>query len=470
LEKDDSHFRAAIARRARNDFEFFFNTIFTISAEQIEGQFVRGDWLNRLCRRLQNGTKTCTGAARKHGKTTVLLAFVMWLLFRCGGMPGKVVEYLYIMYSDELACEKIKRTKQYVEVNPFFNGIRDLKPTADTFMEYLVGDHIFTLKPAGIFSFKRGRHPDGVICDDILRDPTKRLDVSQIEKITQTFEAEVTALPREGGFLHLVGTAQDKTDIFFVLKTRPAWDWEWNTAYPNGRKAPPLWPEMFTAARLRDIEINETGKKNFLKEYMLIPQRMADSYMEEHDYEMALDKQLINYGIIKSPKDDHEFGESVAGFDIGKKRHPAHIAVFEIVESKKVEYLVQVHSYWFDGIDYTDQVKHCERAGKRFGIIGHNYDATRGEFDGFAERGELPDEMEGVTLTAKEEGQLAVDMEKMFNQGRIILLNDERQKRQFLSVDNSLKAPESADGHGEPFWSISLAVKAYVERSPLLTT
>lgn len=438
---------------------------------EIEGRFVGGTWLNRFCQRLQKVLRTCTGAARKHGKTTVLLGFVAWLLFRCDVAEGKVVEYLYIMYSDELACEKVKRAKQYIQVNPYFSHIKDLKPTADTLMEYYVNGHVFSLKPAGVMSFARGKHPDGVICDDILRDPTQKLEVLQIEKITQIFQAVITSLPKEGGFLHVSGTSQDKTDIFHKLEKLPGWDWEWNTAFPDGRKKPPLWPEMFTAERLRDIEINETGKKNFKKEYMLEDVRSLDSYIEEHDYDMAVDIQLINFGIISKSKEDYEFEETVGGLDIGKHRHPSHLAVFEVVMQKNVEYLVQVHSCWFDHVDYTDQVEHCDQAIQRFGMVALFYDNTRGEFEGFDEKGELPAEMQGVKASGGMNVHLAIETEKMFGQKRIFLLNDGRQKRQTLSVDNNLKAPESEDGHGDSFWSIAHAVNAYQEgRNPLLTT
>lgn len=464
LREDDFELERETARRARESFKFFFNTIFSVSVQIIEGEFVTGLWLDDYCDRLQKYFKTCTLAARKHGKTTVILGFIAWLIFRADIKAKMVNEYLWIMYSDDLACEKIKRLKQYISINPFFAHISDLKPTAETVLEYENNGHIINIQPAGVFTFKRGKHTDGVICDDILRDPQKKLDLIQIEKVTQVFEAEITSLAIEGGFTHVAGTSQDETDIMYKLEKLPGWNWECRPAIIDRKKKIVLWPEKYPFERLIDIELNETGKKNFQREYQLLPFRATEGYFMRGEIENLIDKELENYSIYRVGKDDG-FGETFGGVDLGKKRHPSHLCVLEAVEEKEIIYLIQICNLFLDNTDYNDQLKIFGDAIKRFNMTALLWDNTRSEFDGFAERGELPSEMSPVTMTAGGNDQIAADFDKQVGNKTIILLDDARQTRSILSVDGNLKAAESIDGHGDAFWSVGLAIQAYLKNS-----
>jgi len=464
---DDATFDQALRKKARQSFRFFFNTIFRESVEEIDGAFIPGKWLDIFCVRLQVSVKTCTIAARKHGKTTVVLGFMAWLIFRADALSKRIVSYALIMFSDDVACEKIKLLKGYIRYNRYFAHVRDLKPMAESVIEYDNNGVIVQINPCGIFSFMRSKHPDGVICDDILKDPEKRLDLTQIDKITQIFESQITPLAKEGGFIHVVGTTQDETDILFKLEKLPAWDWKLYKAIEDRKKQIVLWPEAFSFKRLIDIELNETGKKNFRREYQCEPVRGVEGFFNRSEIDELIDPALINYGTMKRAGDP-DFDETIAGFDIGKKRHPSHLAVFAIVPDKGLDYLIQVASLWLDSTDYTDQIQLLSQAITRFGISRLLYDNTRGEFEGFAERGELPDEMVPVVLSAAYNQRLAGDFDKTVNKKQIILLNDDRQTRSILSVDDNLKAPESGDGHGDAFFSVGLAIQAFLENTVAL--
>lgn len=454
-----------MAKKAKESFKFFFNTIFIESIEEVDGEkFQGGEWVDSFCERLQYKKKTCTTAPRKHAKTTIILAFIAWLIFRCDVFATQYSEYLYIMYSDNLAGEKITLLKQYITSNSYFTGIADLKPTADTIIFYNNNGHFISVRPAGILAAARGKHPAGVICDDILKDAEKKLDLAQIQKVTQFFEAKITPLAKEGGFIHLLGTRQDSTDLFSKIAVLPGWDCSFNKAIIDRKKKTVLWPEKFTYERLLDIELNETGKKNFLREYQDEPVRGVEGYFTRSEIEDIIDKQLKNYGVaLKDSEKDIDFGECFAGLDIGKKRHPSHLAVITAIEDKGITYLIQLCSLWLDRVDYNDQVPICENAIQKFGIVCLKYDNTRGEFEGFAERGELPSEMEPVTM--HDNSKIAADLEKFVNRKTIILLEDSRQTNQILTVDNNLQAPETDEGHGDSFWSLALAVQAYLEGS-----
>jgi hypothetical protein len=56
---------------------------------------------------------------------------------------------------------------------------------------------------------------------------------------------------------------------------------------------------------------------------------------------------------------------------------------------------------------------------------------------------------------------MATELDAEITAENLQLLNDERQKRQLLSVDCDLKAPSNSEGHGDAFWSLALAVDAW---------
>ena len=91
------------------------------------------------------------------------------------------------------------------------------------------------------------------------------------------------------------------------------------------------------------------------------------------------------------------------------------------------------------------------------------YDATRGELESLREKGELPEEMEGIVLTSKNKFSMATDFEKMVLDKKITLLDDNRQLLQILAVDNDLQALSTEEGHGDSFFSICLAIKAFID-------
>jgi hypothetical protein len=115
-----------------------------------------------------------------------------------------------------------------------------------------------------------------------------------------------------------------------------------------------------------------------------------------------------------------------------------------------------------DGWNYVDQLEYVRQAIKYFKIARMDFDNTRAEFEGFYEAGELPEEMQGLVFNAKNKFTMAAEFDKLVAQKRIFLLEDDRQRRQILSVDNDLNAIATKDGHGDAFFSVCLAIRAAV--------
>lgn len=433
---------------ARSNFLVFFYKIFQHGVYRVHQEFKGGHHLEEWGYRFQKYDKTATVSARYHSKTTTILGYLAWQMYRA---KRPYTEWLFMGYTQDLAAYHLKYLKRYISALPeYFKDWRSLTP-AESILHYRNNFTEFFCEPEGIQSFKRGRHPHGIICDDILLDPEKKLDISQLLKISKIFREQIMNMPKEE--LHVVGTPQDEQDLFSELEHLPDWDCRRYPAEVNRAKKIALWPEVWPWERLKKKE-NEIRQRAYNKEFLCHPVRSEEGYFTYEEVDGIIEARYKNYGYRTKAKLN---GYSYGGLDIGKKRHPSHLSVF--TENRRGR-LIQTASVWMDGWDYTNQLETCRQAIKNFNMQCLKYDDTRAEFEGFKERGDLPPEMEGVTFTQKKKFEMAAMFEKGVKKKKVALLSDERQRRQILNVDNDLKSMETDEGHGDSFWSNALAINA----------
>lgn len=435
---------STISETARISFIHFFYGIFALGVWKVEGVFEPGKHLDEWNYRLQKFDKTSTVAARYHLKTTVILGYLAWQLYK---LEQPYLEWLFIGYTQDLAAHHLKRLKRYIAAIPeYFDDCISLTQ-AESILHYSKNGQEFVCEPEGIQSFKRGRHPYGIICDDILRDPEVKLDISQLIKIETVFVEQIMQMPKAE--LHVVGTPQDEADLFARLESMPSFNCK---RYP-ATVANPLWPEVFPKERLLTIKA-DIRERAFAKEFECRPVRSEEGYFTSGEIDEVIDARYRNYGYRRKAKIN---GYCYGGLDIGKKRHPSHISIFAENRHRR---LIQIVSIWLDAWDYNKQVELCRDLVKDYEIQRFCYDDTRAEFEGFKERGELPPEMKGINFTQKKKFEMAAQFEKGIKNKGIVLLKDERQRRQILNVDNDLKSMETNEGHGDSFWSNALALDA----------
>jgi len=373
-------------------------------------------------------------------------------------------EGVYMSYNDDLGAYHTKRTKRYIEALPeLYGNYKSLSPSESILNYQSPEGRVFFCYPMGIIGAQRGIHPNFLLCDDILCDPQKKLDLTQLEKIATKFFEVVEQRPKEE--LHVIGTPQDNEDLLAKLEALPEYHCRRYDAIVNEERKETLWPnnpdfswEGLEARRKR------IGDKAFMKEFRCMPVRGAESYIAYQKLLKLINPNLVNYGFTHNLDIDSK--TVVAGMDLGKKTHPSHLSVFMETEGK----LRQIHHKFMDGWDYRDQIEYARQAIKAFKIDKLYYDNTRAEFDLSAEQGDLPAEMEGVAFTAKTKFALATELDKAVTNEIVELLPDERQKRQILSVDCDLQAPETNEGHGDAFFSLCLAIKAWADASGILVT
>ena len=388
-------------------------------------------------------------------KSSVLRALMCYRIWQLPTMKRNW-EAIYMSFKQDLARKHCEKIKGYVDSNPLYRmrGLVPMSKAASVVRYYSPRNgRTFRCDPVGVLSFKRGLHTDDVACDDLLKDPQTRMDVSQITKITETFQQQIIKIPKlPHGQIHTVGTPQDETDLMFWARKQPDYDWAMDPAVNAEGKL--LWSEVLSAEQLaRDLR--EMGHVAFAKEMLCKPQRSVDRFFQRGSF----DGQLHDHG--DQPTD---IVMVTAGWDLGKKRHPAHVVV---VGRTRNGHLWQLRpSWWFDGWDYDTQLSFVKSIIVKYKVRVLAYDNTRGELETLAERGELPRQMIPVSLTSGSKWRMATDFDIEVTNKRVHLLDEcdeagyDRQLEQILTVDNSLTAMETPMGHGDSFWSWALAIMA----------
>jgi len=266
-----------------------------------------------------------------------------------------------------------------------------------------------------------------------------------------------------------VGTAQTPQDFFFDKTIMRRFSVVVQPAIVSEAKRIARWPEHMEFEELLERR-EERGYKIFAQEYMCSPVYTEDAWLEENELKACVDASLVNHNPFKMPDVIFE-GDITAGWDLGKKRHPSHLAIFETIEGVST----QLHSKWMEGWDYSNQsgefepahptqLEYVKEALRAFRIDFLQYDATRGELEGLKDAKKLPDEFEGVVFTKKRMVAMATTLSDRVTHGTVKLLDDPRQTNQMLAVNNQLQAIESPQGHGDSFWSNAMALPEREER------
>ena len=439
------------------DFSYFVENIFSKSFDK----WITGEYIHRVCRLYQKCRNTARISARDHFKSTGIYATVMHdLLYSKTDMENH-----YFSYQESMAGYHIGKIKNLIERNPFYSHLIDETRGTTSRLRYLIpiGDRTtkFTLEPHGLLAFKRGIHAPRIYVDDPFQDPENKLLPTVIKKINDVFITQIMDMPTTDGRLHVVGTPQTNFDFFFNEIVMQEFGVMVSPAVVSYADHVALWPEHMEFKELMNRKAIR-GKKVFNQEYMCSPVYSEDSFFKEEQIHSVVDSGLHNFSIYDKIK---TFNNVIGGFDVGKKSHPSHLAVFEQVG----DFWRQIHSKFMDGWNYAGdgifnpekptQVEYLSLAIENFKIDKLFYDNTRAELESLKERGILPGQCEPVQFTVKEKHSMATELEKKIETKTIGLLDDQRQTEQLLMVTNDLKALETPFGHGDSFWSIALANK-----------
>ena len=364
---------------------------------------------------------------------------------------------LYVSYKEELATFHLSNMKQAIERNPILNPLfKDMKTQSDSIINYRIGDKkIVRMFSSGVFSMKRGLHTDNcVVVDDVLGTVDNPMVLTDLIKAERMFNQEIMNIPNPGCPLVVFGTAIDYSDLLFKLKDNPEFMHLWMPALNPDGEHEILWENRFNKEWL-DTRKKSAGWKSFSSEFLLMPVLSADAFFTRTDLDKVIDTSLKNISIYQTfNKEDHHV---VAGLDIGKRRNPSHLSVF--VDDRN-ENLIMIHQSFWDGLEYLEQIERIKTVVENFGVDKLYIDATRSEME---ERG-LPRQCIMIKFTGKGErnqASYANDFAARVENKKLRLLDDDRFISQILCLTNDLRAPVTAFGHADSFWSVSLALGAY---------
>lgn len=387
----------------------------------------------------------------------------------------------YFSYKEELATYHIgdpkneDNIKDLIARNPYFVDVIDSKKDAETMAVYFWPHNPrarVSLVSHGVLSFSRGVHTKGIVfIDDPLKDedPSRKMDATSVKAVNYRIKANIASMPQYevGGELHIVGTPQTEEDFYydegFVSESATRYD----AAILNWEKKKVLFPE-FRPWDWLISKYNQLGKKIFYQEYQGQPAHSLDSFLPKEDYRDRVNTELVNYAVdLKQPFRRGTRDLVIAGFDIGKKKHPSHLAVLRVTyrDSGGMK-IKQIGSKWYENWDYGKQLADLIFLGEEHLMIDALwYDNTRGEFEALEEAGKIPSWMKPVNLqsTRTRTGLSTYLSNHVEDSKDIEFLDDKRQERQTLLVDNLLQARETKEGHGDSFWSLCLAMNFEIE-------
>jgi len=425
-----------------DNFPYFMEHIFSRSFDR----FTEGQHVYSTAEFLGKNDRTMRVSARDHFKSTSLYAHFMYDLIYNPGL-----ECQYFSYNTKMAAYHGGKIKQLIERNPFYEDCIDLKPTAEGILKYAWMEkrhEVTRLTPNGLLSFKRGVHCPRIYVDDPLRDPENKLNPTVVNKINRIFVTEVMGMLKTGGQMHVVGTPQTDFDFFFDKKLTERFKVQVLPAVKDWATQEALWPEYMPWEELMRRK-RELGDRVFSQEYLCKPVWTEQAWMTRDKVMTVVNASL------QQEKEMLRDSYVVLGWDIGKKVHPSHVAIFE---ERPAGHWIQIYQKFMDKWNYDDQRRHVNELVRRFKVDSGAYDATRGEMESFVERGELSNVLQPVVFKTTTKHDMATNFEKMVDNKEIELLNDRRMIDQILVVDGDLQALETPEGHGDSFWSIALAL------------
>lgn len=440
-----------VLTKSRSDFRYFVRHVFSKSFEH----FVWGDYLETVSAFYNGSRKTMRIAPKDHFKSTSMYAFIMWQLIQPHREDFRVH---YFSFEKSMAQYHVGKVREFVSRNPFFAGLRDLKMQAEGVAKYSWdGEYSFYVLPHGMMSFKRGIHDKLIIVDDPFQDPASKIEPKIITRINQIFITQIMDMVMTGGFLHVVGTPQTTVDFLFNKTLQEQYAFMSTPAVVDSARKKALWPEWMPWEELQKRKAAR-GEKIFNQEYNCRPAYAEQAFFKRDQLLRCIDVSLQNRLNVAEGDMTNRF----AGWDIGKKAHPAH---FTVLEEGGDGIFRQVYTAWFEGVDYIDQLKHVKEVCAALKVDILNYDDTRGELEALKEQGMVPDFFEGITFSLKQKHALAGALDALVSakgddgapMPRIRFQNDERQLNQLQVVTNDLDAIETPEGHGDCFWSLALA-------------
>lgn len=448
--------------------------------------YIFKEFHKRWAQDMQECQRYLLAAFRTSKKSVMLRLRAMWRMWRLKmGEQNPEYEALYLSLTEPLAAKHTAKLKRYIKGSPLFKDVVDETDAESVIKMRLPNGKRFMVEPGGVLGGQRGQHPDELFLDDILGDVTTQsvpMDIATINKVTDIILSSLQYLPRANGAIIGAGTPQTSDDFFAVAEgsvegyEKEMGGLRWKVErFPvedvNGKS---VMPELYPDERLVALRGTDGSRQwiAYQKEMLVRPSRQI--------FKTFLPKGLIETCIVP----EEPFGEpseSVGALDMGKRVHPGHLVFFAPTSGGRIK---QILSRWYDKCELREMIADASEYAELFNARIVYVDNTRADFEAVDEQGfvvlsekdefgndipetrrvvEITRTLTPIVITRKVRWPMGQRMRLALESGKVLLLPDDRQKRQLLLVDQQLEAAETAEGHAEPFTTIGLAIQAAFE-------
>lgn len=469
-----------------DSFAYFTYTIYKWAVQKHFEEFIGGQFIIDECEFLQNNDKTITVEPRAHWKSMRFYDYLMWRLWK-NRYDRRNIRSSYFSYRKTLAEEHVQTLKYLIGDSIFpALGIIDEKGRADTLARFTWDFNRpssdrkrFMIKPYGLLEFSRGTHTEIVLVDDPLKDDSDPNARTNVWRINSIFVSVVMNIPTRDGVLHVVGTPQTEDDFLFDKNVQKEFNTRIKPAiHTSNGVEEALWPEMFPLDLLkkmresRKIKLRGGVVSTFEQEYMCAPRAAAFSYFDHELMSRCIDVSLWNndFSTIGVKWRPFSGRYCIAGYDPGKRVNPAHFVVLEIYGG----HYTQLLSKWFDHVDYSSageigysQFSYLNKAREKLHITSIMADNTRGELTTAEEQRLIPG-LICVTITPKKKMEMAQAIDSAMTDRVLHLIDDPRQTRQLMGIQQDLTCANTSEGHGEPLTTIGLPLSTLYYKQGLI--
>ncbi len=241
--------------QARKDPNAFLRYCFR---DQVTGEPVRQQWFHRKWQRMMGQVaRLLIIAPRNHGKTTQVVARIIWEL---GNNPNLRIKI--VCQSDSKAVERLYEIRQHLELNPLVKKVfPNMVPAekGDWSKHKIVVQRTTLSKDAsiealGIISTATGGRCDILVADDVV-DRRNAIQYPALrETVKQSWKSDWTNLLEPGGRIWYICTLWHTADLSHELVNNPAYTVVKNVIDDS---LEPIWPEKWPREALlkRKLEI-----------------------------------------------------------------------------------------------------------------------------------------------------------------------------------------------------------------------
>lgn len=318
-----------LIEKARDDFSLFFELCF----KDNHNKFLRlSDFQREIIDNILNNDWKYIEVPRGHGKTTIVIAYILWKIGKNPNIRVKVV-----CNRDDTARARIKAIEEHIETNILYRLVfpniiprkgRWAKHTFQVHRDFVSPDD--TCTGYGIFSSGVGGRSELLVFDDIVDERNTLINPADIQKVIQLFNntwMKTQQAPKAE--VIVVNTPWHEADLTQILKTNKEFS---QSLFSIDENFEPLWPEIYTKEdHIRDYEFDPPS---FERAFRCKPVASTDRYFLPGWLEQCFDAKFKINDLLSST--EYLIGIDLASGESGESAFSVFFIIAILPDGRKV--------------------------------------------------------------------------------------------------------------------------------------